>query len=443
MLEVYRERSIQDFFLQPFFLIVTFINSFTIVRVFLAAFFFIPLYLFVSFLAIIPSFLTNAPLLLTSNGRNDLIYLADAYRRYEEVQAKQQLSGTFEFKESKLRRTDVRAVQREASWYPNVEEFLVCGARVRVVHEIATGVPKGQTLVLLHGNPSWSYMWRDIIYFLTEAGYEVYALDFIGHGFSDKPTDATTISFELHMRTLLSLFEAFSIKDFCIIAHDWGGCIATVCGPQLPAQASPRIFLLNSFLPPRPLDVGLNNYSLYVLWFMCVGIFGELIPGNMVMRYMAPIITAETVKGYEAPFAVGGIRSKASVSRFAHTIPGFPDWFLFGIREWQLWRLHEGLCGPEKFTSFNGQARIADRNRFVRQYWRTCSKDNWKATVVYGKDDPLLRDLKFVLDKTIDKGAFVRALGNGWIRHTGHYPTEERPETVTLAICNFLEQTAF
>lgn len=51
----------------------------------------------------------------------------------------------------------------------------------------------------------------------------MYALDWIGHGLSDKPSEPSMISFELHMRTLRALFDEFNIANCCIVAHDWGG----------------------------------------------------------------------------------------------------------------------------------------------------------------------------------------------------------------------------
>lgn len=436
-------RSLEDHLLQPAFVIFSVVSSYTIARLWGAVFVFLPAYVAAVTLPAIPHIIKNISLLLTASRREFLIQRSDGYRRSEEQRAKQQLEGTFHFQSSELHQPDVQAICKEAGWFPQTEDFEVCGARVSVVHELPPGTVKrsGQTVVLLHGNPSWSFMWRNIIPALTGAGYEVFALDWIGHGLSDKPYAPPDISFELHMRTLLALFDRFALRDAAIVAHDWGGCIASACGPLLPPAASRRLLLLNSFMPPRPLDTGLNCYSLYVVWFLMTGVLGKYVPEWAVMRFMYPLITADVVRGYAAPFVVEGLKVKASVGRFAHIVPGFPDWFLFGVRESPPWRLLEGLCGPPRFTNMNAQAALAGRNRSVRRFWGGCSKEGWRVSVVFGNDDPLLRDFKDVLEAILDTKALVAGRRGGWIPHAGHYPVEDRPDAVVEAIEMFFEQT--
>ncbi len=62
-----------------------------------------------------------------------------------------------------------------------------------------------------------------IIPALVKGGHEVYAIDWLGHGASDKPLSGSSISFELHMRTLTACIDHFNISDCYVAAHDWGG----------------------------------------------------------------------------------------------------------------------------------------------------------------------------------------------------------------------------
>lgn len=158
------------------------------------------------------------------------------------------------------------------------------------------------------------------------------------------------------------------------------------------------------------------------------------------MRFMAPNATAAAIRGYEAPYASSGVRSKASVSRFSHIVPGFPDFFLFGIRYLPAWLAFEGLCGPDKFSDFAAQEMIATLNGDVRKVWKSCGEGGWKAMVVFGRQDPLLKDFKTVLEKLIDKEALVDAPWGGWINGAGHYPVEEKPIAVCEAIDTFVEK---
>jgi pimeloyl-ACP methyl ester carboxylesterase len=64
-----------------------------------------------------------------------------------------------------------------------------------------------------------------VIEHLVEGGHEVFAIDWIGHGASDKPLDVALIPFELHMRTLKSCIDHFELTGCYIVAHDWGGYV--------------------------------------------------------------------------------------------------------------------------------------------------------------------------------------------------------------------------
>jgi len=281
-----------------------------------------------------------------------------------------------------------------------------------------------------------------VIPILTSKGHEIFAVDFLGHGMSDKPIKASTINFSLHMRTLEQFIRHLSLEDAIIVAHDWGGCVATCAAATLCLSSAVRIVLLNSFFPPRPQDITLNSYSLYILWFLSTGILDGYMSESSILRFMAPSTTHYAAHGYEVPYTVSGVASKASVTRFAHMVPGFPDFFLSTVRHHWLWLAFEGLCGPEKFTNFAAQERVAELGTEARKVWSECGDRGWKAMVIFGKDDPLLVDFKQVLEDVIDQQAQVRAPVNGWIYHAGHYPTEERPVPVCDAVDEFIKQTA-
>ena len=175
--------------------------------------------------------------------------------------------------------------------------------------------------------------------------------------------------------------------------------------PTLPEGTCSGIFLLSTFFPPRPSDVRPYYFLLYMVWFFITGILDGYIPESFVMRYMCPKATSEVVSGYGLPYAAGA-KSKASVGRFAHIVPGMPR----ALMEWRgshYWRLLEGLLGPENFTNFNAQAKLTERDESARKWWAgedtiPCERLP-KVAIVFGEDDPLLRDLKKVLDRTIAK----------------------------------------
>lgn len=255
-------------------------------------------------------------------------------------------------------------------------------------------------------------------------GHEVFALDWLGFGASDKPLIKEMITFELHMKTLQRLFEHYSLSDAYILAHDWGGCVALCTIPDLPASSVRHLTLLNSFFPPRVSDISLNCYLLYLLWFSATGILDGLLPEEMVMRYMSPTATSRTVKGFSAPFP--SVKAKAGVGRFAHMVPGMP-FVVYDIFKSQYGLLVDGICPPQTFSSLHEQARLRERGDMVRKRWAS-GELGCAVNIVFGNRDPLLRDFWGILvDGITTESGKPKAT---WVDGAGHYPLEERAEEI-------------
>lgn len=155
-------QSYRDIVLRPVFhLCVLFLSS-TIVRMTIALIYLLPVYILVKAIEVLPSVYRRCHLLLTPSGREKLVKESDQQRAWEEDLARKQYAGScILFHEGQIFRTDAKKCLREARWSPYAEWFSVCGVNVGVVHEKPEKVT-GRTVVLLHGNPSWSFMWRNV-----------------------------------------------------------------------------------------------------------------------------------------------------------------------------------------------------------------------------------------------------------------------------------------
>ncbi len=92
------------------------------------------------------------------------------------------------------------------------------------MHYVDEGPSEGQPVVMIHGNPTWSYMWRSLIPVLARAGYRAIAIDMIGMGRSDKPAALEDYSIDRHATWLeAALIDGLDLKDAHFILHDWGG----------------------------------------------------------------------------------------------------------------------------------------------------------------------------------------------------------------------------
>ncbi|KIW54163.1 hypothetical protein PV05_06543 [Exophiala xenobiotica] len=434
--------TLQGLVLEQLFVAINILAKSTILRLLLALYL-LPIYCFTKAISVLPSLISQFPLLLTRRGREKLLTRADVYRRHEQDIAAKQHDGTYRFSPASVLWWNGRT-----SWNMNRLVIEVCGINARVVHAESkpTTPTKLKPLILLHGNPSWSYIWRDIIPDLTAAGYEVFAIDWLGHGTSDKPLNVSEISFELHMHTLRRVIEQLDLNEFYIAAHDWGGCIALCTIPTLPAERHCKgLFLLNTFLPPRPHDITLHYYLLYWTWFFSTGICGPLLPDSFVLRFMAPNMSDKALQVYSQPYAQSPFNTKTSINRFSHIVPGLPD-CIYGLRQTHIWRTIEGLLGPEHFINLNAQAWLANRDQEVREWWSSSGDDKAAARapesvmILFGRDDPLLPEFKNVLERSIRVSRVLQGGEAGWLPGAGHYPMEQKPKEIAHCLVQLLER---
>jgi haloalkane dehalogenase len=119
--------------------------------------------------------------------------------------------------------------------YPPRYATLADGVRMSYVE---AGPADGEIVVLLHGEPTWSYLYRAVIPVLAEAGLHTIAPDLVGFGRSDKPADVGDHSYGRHVDWVRELlFDALALPDVTMVGHDWGGLI----GLRIAAENSGRV----------------------------------------------------------------------------------------------------------------------------------------------------------------------------------------------------------
>lgn len=107
---------------------------------------------------------------------------------------------------------------------------------------------QGEVILCMHGQPSWSYLYRKMIPLLVGAGYRVIAPDLIGFGKSDKPTDRANYTYANHVHWMKGLINALDLKGATLIGQDWGGLIGLRLVAENPNRFA-RVVLANSGLP--------------------------------------------------------------------------------------------------------------------------------------------------------------------------------------------------
>ncbi|BCS23016.1 haloalkane dehalogenase family protein [Aspergillus puulaauensis] len=386
----------------------SFLLSFTINRIFLAAIL-IPLYLSKVAFSLLPSAIQNSINLVIPSGWSRLVQNTEQYRSRSDTLAHSQLDGSYRFKEDEVFHVerDSSGWAKSAPWADDTYEFNVCGATVF---------------------PS-----------LLDSGHDVYAVDWLGHGRSDKILRPQAITFELHIRTLVKFFEVAELENAIIAAHDWGGCIALCTLPRLPSNTCDGLFLLNSFFPPRLSDTSLHYRLLNRIWYCTTGLLHGFLPQSAVLRFLIPHLSKEDIEAYTAPYKGLPRSSKSSIERFSHMIPSLPRFVLFTLRQTYIWKVLEGLAGPSHFDSLNNQARLSAQGDQVRGYWSVGQYDDETEVMhVFGDKDPILTDYKSVFVQTINPERVVDWAAKGvWIVGAGHMPMEGKPGEVSGLIAKF------
>jgi haloalkane dehalogenase len=121
--------------------------------------------------------------------------------------------------------------------FPFEPTYATVGSGLRM-HYVDAGPKDGAPVLLLHGQPTWSYLYRTVIPVLTAHGYRAIAPDFIGFGRSDKPSRRSAYSVRGHTRWLLDFIEAIELTDITLVAQDWGGPIGLGALAQAPGRFS-------------------------------------------------------------------------------------------------------------------------------------------------------------------------------------------------------------
>ncbi len=126
------------------------------------------------------------------------------------------------------------------------------------MHYVDEGPADGEVVLMLHGQPSWSYLYRKMIPILVGAGFRVIATDHIGMGRSDKPVDVGVHTYEQHVDWTYRFIEALGLEDVTLFCQDWGGLIGLRVAGDHPDRFA-RIVVANSTLPIIP--PGLNPFT--------------------------------------------------------------------------------------------------------------------------------------------------------------------------------------
>ena len=199
------------------------------------------------------------------------------------------------------------------AYQPHYAEDLPGFESLRMAY-IDEGPADAKTVFLcLHGEPTWSYLYRKMLPVFTEAGCRVIAPDLFGFGRSDKPVDDAVYTFDFHRDSLLRLVERLDLKGVALVCQDWGGILGLTLPMAMPHRFN-RLLVMNTGIPiGEPLSEG------FAMWKGFAAMATEVPTGGLIALDAGEAMNLFDVMAYDAPFPDN--RYKAGVRRFPQLVP--------------------------------------------------------------------------------------------------------------------------
>lgn len=191
------------------------------------------------------------------------------------------------------------------------------GGELRM-HYLDEGPSDGLPVLLMHGEPSWSYLYRKMIPGLVAAGYRVIGPDLIGFGRSDKPTERSDYTYQRHVDWMNDWLAQMDLDRIVLFCQDWGGLL----GLRLVAEHSQRfvgVVAANTFLPTGDTAPG----EAFMSWQEFSQTVPEFPVGGIIKGATESELSAEVIAAYDAPFPDESY--KAGARQFPMLVPITPD----------------------------------------------------------------------------------------------------------------------
>lgn len=266
------------------------------------------------------------------------------------------------------------------------------------MHYLDEGPRDGQVVLLLHGEPSWSYLYRWMIPVLVEAGLRAVAIDLVGFGRSDKPTRREDYTYAAHVDWTWSAIETIGLTDVTLVCQDWGGLIGLRLVGEHPERFA-RVVAANTMLPTGDHHPG----EAFLAWQRFSQETPEFPVGRIVDGGCVSSLPPDVIAAYDAPFPDDTY--KAGVRQFPLLVPTNPD-------------------DP-----------AAPANRAA---WEVLSRFDRPFLCAFSDSDPITAGADAVLRKLIPgaKGQPELTIEGG-----GHFLQEDKGRELATAVVEFVRST--
>ncbi len=266
------------------------------------------------------------------------------------------------------------------------------------MHYLDEGARDAAVVLMMHGEPTWSYLYRKMIPGVVAAGFRVIAPDLIGFGKSDKPTERNDYTFARHVGWVWSCLEQLRLQDITLFCQDWGSLIGLRLVGEHPDSFA-RVIVGNGGLPTgdQPMPPAFEAWRKFSQETPDFNI-GAIVGGGCATSPDAAVIAA-----YDAPFPDD--RFKAGARQFPTLVPASPD-------------------DPASVPN--------------RKAWETLMQWKKPFLTTFSDKDPITKGGERVLQKLIPG---TQGQPHTTIADAGHFLQEDKGEALAQVIVDFIRRT--
>ena len=279
--------------------------------------------------------------------------------------------------------------------YPFAPHYVeVDGLRI---HSVDEGPRDAPVVLMLHGEPSWSYLYRKMIPPVVAAGLRAVAPDLVGFGRSDKPVRREDYTYQRHVDWMRGVLERLDLRGVTLVCQDWGGLI----GLRLVAENAERfarVVAANTALPTGEVTLG----PAFFAWRKYSQETPEFHVGGIVRGGCVTDLAPEVVAAYDAPFPDD--RYKAGARQFPTLVPATAD----------------DPAAPAN-----------------RKAWESLARWTKPFLTAFSDSDPVTQGA----DKTFDVIPGTKGQPHTTIKGAGHFLQEDKGEELARVVIDFIRRT--
>lgn len=267
------------------------------------------------------------------------------------------------------------------------------------VHHVDEGDKHAAPVLMMHGEPSWSYLYRHMIPAFVAQGYRAVAPDLIGFGRSDKPTERKDYTYARHVGWMVEWLQKTDLRNITLFCQDWGGLIGLRLWAEMPDRFA-RVVVANTALPTgdQPMGKAFDDWRK----------FSQEVPvfpaGGILQAGTETQLSEATIAAYEAPFPDESF--KAGARQFPMLVPASPD---------------DPASAPN------------------RAAWRVIGGLDTPLLTAFGADDKVMVGVDEIFQRLCPGAA---GQPHVILPKAGHFLQEDVPQDLVKLTCDFIARTS-